>query len=130
MQVMLSRDTLRDMALYVVFGACTTLANIAAYWVSAHVLGIGVMASTVVAWVLAVLFAYLTNRRWVFHSEARGTAGLAREAVAFYGCRLATGCRGLGDDVRARGSHGVRRRGGQGCGERGGSCKTVVCLPA
>lgn len=39
-----------------------------------------------------VLFACLTNRRrWVFHSETRGAAGLAREGGAFYGCRLATG---------------------------------------
>lgn len=39
-----------------------------------------------------VLFACLTNRRrWVFHSETRGAAGLAREAGAFYGCRPATG---------------------------------------
>ncbi|MFR4063568.1 MAG: GtrA family protein [Mediterraneibacter faecis] len=28
------------------------------------------MVSTVLAWILSVLFAYLTNRKWVFHSEA------------------------------------------------------------
>lgn len=77
--VRLSSDGMRDVVLYVAFGVCTTVVNIVVYWLAAHVLGTGVMAGTVVAWVAAVLFAYLTNRRWVFHSEARGAAALARE---------------------------------------------------
>ena len=85
-----------DVIPYLFFGVCTTLVNMAAYWVAAYPLGLSVPVSTVVAWVLAVLFAYLTNRRWVFHSEARTTPEILREIASFFSCRLATGLLDLG----------------------------------
>ena len=47
--------------------------------------------STIIAWVLSVLFAYLTNRKWVFHSQAHGAQEILKEITSFFGCRLATG---------------------------------------
>lgn len=81
----------KDVIPYLFFGVCTTVVNVAAYWVCAHPLGLSVTPSTIIAWVLAVLFAYLTNRKWVFHSEAHGTKEIVREICSFFGCRLATG---------------------------------------
>lgn len=57
----------------------------------AHPLGMGTMMSTVLAWVFSVLFAYFTNRKWVFHSKATGTQAIVKEIVSFFGCRIATG---------------------------------------
>lgn len=76
---------------YLFFGVCTTLINIAAYWVCAHIVRLGVMPSTVIAWIAAVLFAYLTNRKWVFHSQAVTADEIFKEMVSFFTCRLATG---------------------------------------
>lgn len=56
----------KDIVLYLFFGVCTTLVNVIAYWICAHPLDINTMTSTIIAWVLAVLFAYITNRNWVF----------------------------------------------------------------
>ena len=81
----------KDMIAYLVFGVLTTLVNIAVYWAAAHLLGIPTVPATVAAWVAAVLFAYLTNRRWVFHSEASGSAEIGREILRFFAARLATG---------------------------------------
>ena len=81
----------KDVILYLFFGVCTTVANIVAYWVCAHVLGTGVMPATIVAWVLAVLFAYVTNRKWVFHSTASGKEEIIKEIVSFFSCRIGTG---------------------------------------
>ena len=86
----------RDVIPYLFFGVCTTLVNMAAYWASAYPLGLSVAASTVIAWILAVLFAYVTNRRWVFRSSARTAAEIAREMASFFSCRLATGLLDLG----------------------------------
>ena len=86
----------QDVIPYLFFGVCTTLVNMAAYWVAAYPLGWSVTASTVIAWILAVLFAYVTNRRWVFHSEARAAAEIMREMASFFSCRLATGLVDLG----------------------------------
>ena len=84
-------DKYKDIIPYGVFGVLTTLVNIVSYWVAAHPLGLSVMASTVIAWFMSVLSAYVTNRKWVFHSEAEGFEAIVKEMVSFFGCRLATG---------------------------------------
>ena len=81
----------KDILLYGIFGVLTTVVNIATYWLAAHPLGLSVMVSTVIAWIAAVLFAYVTNRKWVFHSQAQGTKEIVQEIVSFFACRLATG---------------------------------------
>ena len=81
----------KDVVPYLIFGILTTLVNIVSYWMLAHLLKIGVMPSTVIAWILSVLFAYVTNRKWVFHSTAKAVSKILREMVYFFGCRLATG---------------------------------------
>lgn len=81
----------KDIVPYIFFGVCTTLVNTLAYWVCAHILYFTVMVSAVIAWFLAVLFAYITNRRWVFHSEAVTKQEILTELASFYLCRLATG---------------------------------------
>ena len=81
----------RDLILYGFFGVCTTLVNMAVYWLCARLLGLAVLPATIIAWFMAVLFAYFTNRRWVFHSAAATRQELWREFVSFYSCRIATG---------------------------------------
>lgn len=81
----------KDVIPYLFFGVCTTLVNVLSYWICAHPLSMNVLVSTVIAWILAVLFAYITNRKWVFHSEAVSKKEIAKEVVYFFACRLATG---------------------------------------
>ena len=81
----------KDIVLYLFFGVCTTLVNVIAYWICAHPLDINTMTSTIIAWVLAVLFAYITNRNWVFQSEAHTSKDILKEIISFFGCRFATG---------------------------------------
>lgn len=76
--------------LYVLFGGLTTLTNILSYLLFAHALNFGVMPSTILAFIISVLFAYLTNRKWVFESKAKGKEILT-ELVKFFLCRFATG---------------------------------------
>ena len=83
-------DKYKDVILYLVFGVFTTVVNIVSYWLCAHVLGLGVMASSVIAWALAVFFAYVTNRTMVFHSSATGKGEILKEIGSFFACRLIT----------------------------------------
>ena len=84
-------DRYQEKILYLIFGALTTAVNYGVYWLCAHPLNLSVVLSTVIAWVVAVVFAYVTNRRWVFHSEASTAKEYAREFVSFFLCRLGTG---------------------------------------
>lgn len=81
----------RDFIAYAFFGVCTTIVNLAAYAVAARPLGLKTIPATVIAWILAVMFAYVTNRKWVFHSQAKGKAAIAKEAGSFFICRIVTG---------------------------------------
>lgn len=76
---------------YLFFGGCTTFINVLTYYICAHFLCIHSMISTIIAWIIAVLFAYITNRRWVFYSYAKGYKDIGREMASFFGCRIATG---------------------------------------
>ncbi len=81
----------RGLILYAVFGALTTAINIAAYALCYRVLKLPNVPSNVVAWVLAVLFAFVTNKLYVFESKSLERGTVLRELVSFVGARLATG---------------------------------------
>lgn len=81
----------KDILLYLIFGGLTTVVNIAIYWLCVHLLGTSVMFGAIMAWALAVLFAYVTNRGMVFHSSASGAQEILKEIGAFFACRLGTG---------------------------------------
>ncbi|MBP3411034.1 MAG: GtrA family protein [Clostridia bacterium] len=81
----------KDIIPYGFFGVCTTLVNMGVYWLCAYPFKLAVIPSTLIAWFIAVLFAYLTNRKWVFHSEAKTRQEIWKEIVSFYSCRIATG---------------------------------------
>ena len=81
----------RSLISYGVFGVLTTVINIAVYALCYQKLGISNVVSNIVAWTIAVLFAFITNKLWVFESKSMELTVLVREAVSFFGCRLATG---------------------------------------
>lgn len=81
----------KSLILYVVFGGFTTLINILIYYVCARLLHMATIPSNIIAWVVAVLFAYITNRRWVFDSKSNTIKGIIVEVSTFAGCRLLTG---------------------------------------
>ena len=76
---------------YGVFGVFTTIVNIVTYNFCYNCLGISNTLSNIAAWILAVTFAYLTNKVWVFDSKSWKWEVLQREIPAFISCRLATG---------------------------------------
>ncbi len=83
--------------LYLVFGVLTTAISFLTAGISKYLLETAGFsdkivgdASTVISWICAVTFAYLTNRVWVFESHASGASELVKEAASFYGGRLLT----------------------------------------
>ena len=79
----------REKVTYLFFGVLTTLVNIAGYsLLSAQGLSTG--WANGIALAVSILFAYFTNRRWVFLSRAHGRAAL-REFGSFILCRIGTG---------------------------------------
>ena len=81
----------KEVILYLFFGACTTLVKIIAYYICSHIFFMNVVPSTVIAWILSVAFAYVTNRIYVFESKADRLDDIIKEICSFVGCRLLTG---------------------------------------
>jgi len=77
--------------LYVIFGVLTTIVNIIVFFLFYNQLHMGHNIAYVVAWFWAVLFAYLTNRVWVFHSKNTTLKSIIKEIWQFYLARILTG---------------------------------------
>ncbi len=78
----------REIIMYLVFGVLTTLVNLVCYWFFTDICKIHYLVSTALAWVLSVLFAYITNRIWVFQSGETGAKAVLLEMAKFFGCRV------------------------------------------
>ena len=78
----------REQVNYLFFGGLTTLVNIAGYALLRS-LGAPSDPATWTATAASILFAYFTNRRWVFESRAAGRAAW-REFGSFVACRIST----------------------------------------
>lgn len=76
---------------YIFFGMCTTLINVLSYNVCYKILGSSNIKATVMAWFLAIIFAFITNKLWVFDSKLFSPKVLIYELIAFCVCRLITG---------------------------------------
>lgn len=68
----------KEVLLYIAFGVFTTVVNLGSFYVLNTLLHVDENISNFVAILLAVLFAYITNKDLVFHSKAEG----AREKLA------------------------------------------------
>jgi len=86
----------QDMILYVFFGALATLVNTASYYLCYNIIGMSNVPSVIIAWLLAVVFAFFTNKLWVFKSKSFAPDVLKHEIPTFFGARLLTGLLDLG----------------------------------
>ena len=74
---------------YVVFGVLTTLVNLIIFKIFDKILGADLfMVTNVIAWVGAVIFAYITNKLWVFESKSWRGSTVIKELIGFFGARI------------------------------------------
>ncbi|MBR6809687.1 MAG: GtrA family protein [Clostridia bacterium] len=94
------KEKMRELIVYVLFGVLTTVVNWVIYTLLTTVLGmtgypegsasyvlIG-NAANAVAWIISVLFAFFTNKRYVFKSEKTRENGAWKEFGLFVSARV------------------------------------------
>ena len=84
-------STHKQIILYLIFGVCTTVINTVCYWLLYDMLSWSNLLSTVIAWLAAVIFAFVTNKRYVFESKKSGFHEQLTEFASFFSCRILTG---------------------------------------
>ena len=62
----------KEVILYIIFGIFTTFVNLGSFYLMNNILYWNENVANFIAILLAVLFAYITNKDIVFHANARG----------------------------------------------------------
>lgn len=75
---------------YLIFGFLAFVLNYILYFIFADTIAMHYMVATVLSWVLTVVFAYWTNRTFVFKSKNKEAASVVKEFISFIGARVAT----------------------------------------
>jgi putative flippase GtrA len=87
---LLNRETIS----YLIFGVLTTIINIVVFWLAEKELLLfmsktgAALVGNIIAWVIAVAFAFVTNKLFVFESKSMQPAVLLKELVNFIIARL------------------------------------------
>ena len=80
----------RETVLYLLFGVLTTVVNYVVFFLCYNVLlgGKGSIYANILAFIVAVLFAFFVNKRYVFESKSWSLAVLKKEVPSFFAARI------------------------------------------
>ena len=95
---LIKSNAFRELFIYGVVGVLTTVVNYIAYFAStrigAMICGVSpdhaalIVVANVIAWILAVIFAFWANKKYVFRSMDWGKNTLKKEIPGFVAARL------------------------------------------
>ena len=78
----------KESIMYLIFGILTVIINISSYIFITRILKLEILTSNIIAWIIAVIFAYITNKLYVFQSKTRTNKELIKEFSSFVSCRV------------------------------------------
>ncbi len=77
----------KEVLLYLLFGGLTTIVNILTFYIFRK-LNVELYISNIIAWIISVLFAFITNKLFVFESKNKTKKENIKEITSFFGFRL------------------------------------------
>ena len=80
----------KELLLYLFFGGLSFIVSIATYALFNVGMNINELIANVLSWIITVMFAFLTNRVWVFQSTTNGVAEFVKQMLVFYSGRVIT----------------------------------------
>ena len=79
-----------ELIMYIIVGVCTMIVSLVSYFIMANTLQMYDQAANIISWVLAVAFAYVTNKKYVFKSPYTSVQATTKELVSFVSSRVAS----------------------------------------
>ena len=73
---------------YLIFGVLTTLVNYVSYLILTKACNVDYMVSTVIVQIISILFAYVTNKLFVFQTKGLSKKEFFKEMFSFFGFRI------------------------------------------
>ncbi len=89
MEKMLKKFFNKETILYLIFGAITTLIDFITY-IILRKFGINIMIANFISWTVAVIFAFVTNKIYVFNSRKKSFNVVLAEFLGFVSARIAS----------------------------------------
>ncbi len=78
----------KEIIMYGIMGVLTTIVNIIVFAICEKIIGINALVSNVIAWIVSVIFAYITNKLFVFESKSFKKEILIKEIISFTSARI------------------------------------------
>ena len=79
----------KELIIYGIFGVGTTLVNFLTYKLFNMLLGVDYyLVSNIIAWFVSVVFAYISNKLFVFESKSWNLKLVAKEVTSFFAARV------------------------------------------
>lgn len=85
------RQRNKEITRYLIFGVLTTIVNIISFYLLDTVLNWPYLWANALSILFSILFAYITNKRFVFNSETTTFQAVVREFISFVSFRLLSG---------------------------------------
>lgn len=80
----------KEIILYGIFGVLATIVNLSVFWFLETILNWNENISNIIAIIISILFAYVTNSKWVFNSQIANYKERFSEFIRFISGRCAT----------------------------------------
>lgn len=80
----------KEVLLYLFFGGCAFIISIGSYAIVNVKFGVNELLANIISWILAVIFAFFTNRVWVFQSSTDSAKAFGIQFASFVGGRIVT----------------------------------------
>lgn len=82
----------KEIIMYLIFGVLTTVVSLVSYYILTFTIlnpdsAFELQLANIISWILSVVFAYITNRKFVFESKSNN---ILKEATSFVGGRIFT----------------------------------------
>lgn len=79
----------KELISYVFFGVLATVVNLVSFKIFDALLGEHLyLLTNAVSWLITVIFAYFTNKLWVFESKSWNADVVFKELIGFFGARI------------------------------------------
>ena len=84
------KEEFKELVLYTFFGNMTFVISIGSYAIFNVIFGINELIANALAWVFAVLFSYVFNKKWVFNVVTQTKTAFLVQMFAFFSGRFIT----------------------------------------
>lgn len=80
----------KEVLLYLFFGGLAFIVSIVTFALFNVGFKINELVANILSWIITVLFAFFTNRIWVFDAPTNGVEQFCKQMISFFGGRVIT----------------------------------------